>query len=376
MSQLPPHRNGLFEALPAHVLRSVDHDRLQALVDAEARARTLAVMDELCVPVQTVCYECRLSGGDPRVDVAVCLFAMRAAEVGGVLGRLGARHRANAAWRRCLEFLADWSSPASAFVPAIPFVCVAFDLPGDPAAVPAPSLSLCVDRDFFARQLRLPAPPSAPVSDMLALATACYSRLRGEPLPAACRTLLERCLSGDEAVLARHFSFMVSRTPATFKLDVRLPVEGIAPLLRRIGWPGDVPRVIAGIRELMPWPGHVQLNLVIHPTLGPALGPSLEVELLTGRGEIAPADRLALVQKLVAAGHCDPAKAGALRDAWAQPISRASDGLIVARSWYVKVRFDGDRIAEAKAYLGLMPRVLCGPGATLGTAEPASEKRP
>jgi hypothetical protein len=371
MSQLPPHRNGPFEALPAHVLRSVDHDRLQALVSAEARARTLAVMDELCVPVQTVCYECRLSGGDSRVDVAVCLFAMRAAEAGGVLGRLGARHRADASWRRCLEFLADWSSPASAFVPAIPFVCVAFDLPGDPAAVPAPSLSLCVDRDFFARQLGLPAPPAKPVSDMLALATACYGRLRGEPLPAACRTLLERCLSGGEAVLARHFSFMVSRTPATFKLDVRLPVDGVAPLLRRIGWPGDVPGVIAGIRELMPWPGHVQLNLVLHP----ALGSSLEVEFLTGRGEVAIADRLALVQKLVAAGHCDPAKARELRDAWAHPVSRASDGLIVARSWYVKVRFDGDRVAEAKAYLGLMPRVLCGPRATLSTAEPVPAER-
>lgn len=361
MSPLRPHRDGLFEAPPASILRSVDHDGLQALVDAEARARVLAVMDELSVPVQTVCYECRLSSRDARVDVAVCLFAMRAAEAESVLGRLGRQHRGEPSWRRCLEFLAEWSSPGSSFAPQIPFVCVAFDLPGDPAAVPAPGVSLCVDRDFFARQFGLPAAPPASVSEILALAEATCGRLCGEALPAACRILLERCLAGDEGVIAKHFSFMVSRAPATFKLDIRLPVEGVAPLLRRIGWPGAVPEVVARIRELMPWRGQVQLNLVLHP----ALGSSLEVELLTGRGEVAASDRMALLHKLVDAGHCDPAKAEALSDAWARPVSRDRDGLIVARSWYLKVRFEGDGIAEAKAYLGLMPRVLWSSRSTL-----------
>jgi hypothetical protein len=360
MSRLPAQRSGLFEALPARVLGAVDHARLAALVGPEARARSLAILGELGVPVHTVCYEARLTRDDARVDVAVCLAGMRPAGAGDVLGRLGRRHRRDAAWRRCLEFLADWSSPASVFAYRIPFVCVAFDRPGAEAAVPAPALSLCVDRGFFARQLGLPPPPSPPAAELLALAEACHERLRGDALPAACRILMARCLD-DAAVVARHVSLMVSRTPATFKLDVRLPLDRVAPLLRRIGWPGSVPAVVNRLDELMPWAGHVQLNLVLHP----ALGSSLEVELLTGRGEASSADRHAVLDKLVAAGRCDPAKAAELRDAWARPVSLGGDGLIVARSWYLKARFDGDTLAEAKAYLGLMPRVLRGPGATI-----------
>jgi hypothetical protein len=391
MSRSPVPRHGLFEALPGQVLGAVDHDRLQPLVEREARARVLAVMDALTVPVHTVCYECRLAGADPRVDIAVALFPAPDADPAGVLGELGRRRREDPAWRRCLALLERWSAPGSApdfpahaprpparsadvssslprspapsLVPAIPFVCVAFDGPGEPATLPAPALSLCVDPDLFARQLGLPAPRAAPPAQISALADACAADLLGAPLPTGCRAAVERCLSGD-GVVARHISFMVSRSPATFKLDVRLPVDGVAPLLHRIGWPGDVPRVVAGIRDLMPWPGHVQLNLVLHP----ALAPSLEVELLTGAREARAADRMALLDTLVAAGHCAPAKAAALRDAWIHPVSRDRGGLVVARSWYLKVRFAGDRIAEAKAYLGLMPRGLDGRAAATAPA--------
>lgn len=309
-------------------------------------------MAELDVPVDTVCYECRLTPGDVRVDVAVGLVAMRPAGVGDVLGRLGRRHVADAAWERCLAFLADWSAPSSRFALPVPFVCVAFDQPGDPTALPAPAVSLCVDRDFFARQLGLPTPPPPPAAELVAVAAACHDHLRGEPLPASCRGLIEATLAVD-GVAARHISLMVSRTPATFKLDVRLPADRVAPLLRAIGWPGDVRHAVDGVRAVMPWPGHLQLNLVLHP----ALGASLEVELLTGRGEARREDRLALLDRLVAARVCDAAKAAALRDAWLDPVSTGRDGTVVARSWYVKVRFEGDRIAEGKAYLGLMPRM-------------------
>jgi hypothetical protein len=217
----------------------------------------------------------------------------------------------------------------------------------------APAISLCVDRDFFARRLGLPTPPPPPPAELAALATACHTHLRGEQLPASCRDLLEATLAID-GVTARHISLMVSRTPATFKLDVRLPVDRVAALLRAIRWPGDARRAMQRIRTMMPWPGHLQLNLVLHP----APGASLEVELLTDRGEARREDRLALLDRLVDAGLCDAAKAAALRDAWLDPVSVGRDGTIVARSWYIKVRFEGDRIAEAKAYLGLMPRML------------------
>lgn len=350
MPRSPQPWPGSFEP-PARVLDAVDHERLRALVDPIAQARCCAVMAELDVPVHTVCYECRLAPGDRRVDVAVGLVAMRPAGAGDVLGGLGRRRAADAAWQRCLAFLAGWSAPGSRFALPVPFLCAAFDQPGDPAALPAPAISLCIDRHFFARQLGLPTPPPPPAIELVALAAACHDHLRGEPLPASCRELLAAALAVD-GVMARHISLMVSRTPATFKLDVRLPADRVAPLLRAIGWPGDVDRAVDGIRAVMPWPGDLQLNLVLHP----APGASLEVELLTGRGDAGRDDRLALLDRLVAAGVCDAAKAAALRDAWLDPVSPGRDGAIVARSWYVKVRFEGDRIAEAKAYLGLMPR--------------------
>ena len=347
----PAPRSGLFEALPARVLDAVDHSRLRALIDHDAQARCLAVVREIDVPVHTVGYECRLAPGDARVDVGIGLVAMRPASADSALGRLGRRRGGDPAWQRCLAFLADWSRPCPELVPAIPFVCVAFDRPGDPAALPAPAISLCVDPDFFARRLGLPTPPPASADEIAALAARCHQRLRGEPLPAACRRLIESCVR--DGAIARHISLMVSRTPATFKLDVRLPIDAVAPLLQRIGWPGSVPDAVAGIRAVMPWRGHVQLNLVLHP----ALGSRLEVELLTDRGEASAGDRSRLLDALVAAGHCDPAKAAALCDASARPVSDGG-GAIVARGWYVKVRLDGGRIAEAKAYLGLMSRVL------------------
>jgi hypothetical protein len=357
MSRPGLHRNGngMYEAVPGRILRSID-GALQPLIGARARDRILAVVDELDVPVNAVCYECRLRPGDSRVDVAVCLFPMRPAGVEDVLGLLGRRHLAEPPWRRCVEFLAEWSHPGSDHAAQLPFVCVAFDLPGDRAAVPVPGLSLCIDREFFARQRGLPAEPPPPASRLAALADECHRRLRGEGLPVRSLAMLENCLSGDD-VLAKHVSFMLSRTPAACKLDIQLPIDSLAAVLRRIDWPGSIASVVAHIRALAPRQRRVQLNLV----LVPGLDASLEVELLTSAAEAGTEERRAILQQLVDRGHCDPAKAEVLRHASIRPVHRVPEGLIVAQNWYLKVKFDGDHIAETKAYFGLMPRAWCDP---------------
>jgi hypothetical protein len=357
-------RNGLFEALPGRVLRAVDHAALEPLIGDAARAHLLSVMDELDAPVQTVCYEARLGRGDPRVDIAVVLLPMRTAAVEDVLGMLGRRHLGDPAWRRCLGFLAEWSHPASPFAAHIPFACVAFDLPGDRAPVPVPGVSLCIDREFFTRQRGLQAAAPPPAAELMALVDACHGRLRGAPLASGARPMLERCLSSGDGAIPKHVSFMLSRTPPTCKLDLRVPVDGVAALLRRIEWPGPIPGVVTRIRELAPSLREVQLNLVLRPELDA----SLEVELLVGMREGGTEERDEMLRQLIGGGHCDAAKAEVLRRAWARPVSRDRGGVIVARIWYLKVRFDGDRIAETKAYLGLMPRVFCDPR-TVGADE-------
>jgi hypothetical protein len=360
MSRLGPHRDGLYEALPARILRSTEAG-LQALVDAQTRDQILALAEELSVPVHAVCYECRLQRGDRRVDLAVCLLPMRTLGIDDVLGPLGRQHVDELPWRRCVEFLAEWSRPESQHAAHVPFVCVAFDLPVDRTRVPVPGLSLCIDREFFTRLRGLPVAPPAPASMLVALADDCYRRLCGEALPARSLTLLERCLSGDDTI-AKHVSFMPSRTPAAFKLDIRVPVDSVAALLHRIHWPGPADRVVARIRELAPRQRDVQLNLV----LAPGLDANLEVELLTSAGEAGCEERAAVLQQLVDGDHCDPTKAEALRRSSLHPVRRDPEGLIVARNWYLKVKFCGDRIAEAKAYLGLMPRVWIHPESVVG----------
>jgi hypothetical protein len=144
-------------------------------------------------------------------------------------------------------------------------------------------------------------------------------------------------------------------------------VDSLAALLQRIDWPGPADDVVARIRALAPRQRHVQLNLV----LAPGLDGRLEVELLTSAAEASSEERAAVLQQLVDSGHCDPAKADALRRCSLHPVYRDPDGLIVARNWYLKVKFSGGRLAEAKAYLGLLPRVWGDPRRIVDAREAA-----
>ena len=157
----------------------------------------------------------------------------------------------------------------------VPFVWAAFDLDAATSELPVPCLGLCVDADFFARRFgaHLPAPDPAHV---LALADDSFQRLLGTPLPPILRDRVAACLFTKQ-VVPKHFSFMLGRSPATFKLDVQLPVDQVADLLRGVGWAGFPERIQERIRGLMTWSGSIQLNLVLHPQV---VGP-LEVEFLT-----------------------------------------------------------------------------------------------
>ena len=51
-----------------------------------------------------------------------------------------------------------------------------------------------------------------------------------------------------------------------------------------------------------------------------------------------------------------------LREAWLRPLGSDEEGLVVARSWYLKLRLAGAAASDAKAYLALMPRLSRQPG--------------
>jgi hypothetical protein len=333
------------------LLEALEPSALDPLVGEAQRAHVLRLVDDLAVPIQTACYEARLAEGDPRVDLALCVFPTIRPTTLGRAAWPGCSPTDDR-WQRAGAFLDEWNAPGSRLGAEVPFVWVAFDLPDAAVALPAPCLGVCADPHFFYRRLGGDPVDGDPASRVCSLADRSHRTLLGEPLPEDARRRMGRCLgAGAEA---KHLSFMLGRTPATVKLDVRLRAEGVASFLRTIEWPEDADAIQAQITALMPWSGHVQLNLVLHPELAPPL----EVEFLTTASESTPEQRGAFVEMLASEGLCGAAKARVLLSAkdLTQRGGGDSGGRVVS-GWYVKVRFAGGRPREAKAYLGLMPRL-------------------
>ncbi|HKP59745.1 MAG TPA: hypothetical protein VJV78_23640 [Polyangiales bacterium] len=230
-----------------------------------------------------------------------------------------------------------------------PFLCIAFDLEAVDA-LPIPCMSVCVDSDYFARRIGLDVPQSA--EELQELSRACHVALHGHDFQPEPLAQLQRLLGNVGDIEVKHVSFMLSRTPAVAKVDVRLEVARLADLLDRLEWrPGSSMAVQRAVRELLPEQQHIQLNL----PLTPGFGSVLEAEFLAGQSQVSREARLAFLDRLVGAGLCAPAKAEVLAKAALEPLAPQNDGSTVARAWYVKVRFDGGMPSEAKAYLGLMP---------------------
>jgi hypothetical protein len=340
--------HSFFQA-PADIILASGSTELEALLPSVSLVRWTELSRLFPADVQTVCFECRLTEADEPPDLAFCLLpgphATRLSN--GLRGRFAR----NIAWLRFSDFLDEWHAPGATLVQEVPFVCVAFDGATDLSTLPSPCLSLCIDPDFFAKRLGF-APKEGPRSALHSLATRCFSRLTGSPLTRPPASQLERCLS-DPEVHPKHVSFMLSRPATPMKLDVELSAAHLGPYLKRIGWPAPVDDLLDGVRKFVPQGGSVQVNLRIHPELAEPL----ELELLAGGVPANPGDRTSLLQQLVERGLCSRAKARALEHASAQPLSQDADGRRISRSWYIKVRFQGADAVDAKAYLGLTPRL-------------------
>jgi hypothetical protein len=212
---------------------------------------------------------------------------------------------------------------------------------------------LCIDPDFFGKRLGVVTEPrSNDDSDLVDRISDYCEVLTGElPTPAAAE-YLARCLSAEPSVRPKHVSFMVPRPGAPTKLDVALPVGQLAGFLDRMAWPEPPAALERAVRELVPWDGDIQLNMIADPG---ATG-ILEVEVFAGASARVANERAPFLDRLVRAQLASPAKAKVLLQAWERPITSAVDGRCLARSWYVKVRFSRGGPRDAKVYLGLMPR--------------------
>ena len=339
--------------LPADaIMRALASAEVAPLIDSTAWSRLLRLCALFPVGVQTVCFECRLAADDPRVDLAFCVMA--GPEVQRLSAAVRAAQHAHTAWTRFADFLEAWSAFEAPWSTRVPFVCPAFDLDTDAHELPPPCLSVCVDANFYARRLGIAPNETADTAELLALARDCHARLTGSDMPPLTAARLRECLDTGLEVEPKHMSWMLSRPSSPIKLDVRLRAIDIAPFLTRIRFPGRVDHIMRRVRALADVEGHVQLNLVLYPDLG---GP-LELELFSVASDASTDARFALLERLVAAGIASAPKAEVLRAAWLQPKCEDEVRRVVAKSWYIKLRFGGHEGCDAKVYFGLVPRLL------------------
>jgi hypothetical protein len=341
-----------FTLPPAELMRSIDPGKFHPLVDAATWERMTSLAAQFPAAVQTVCFECRLSAGDARTDLAFCLrpgFTVpRTAE------HLRRAYERDPGWARVADFLKYWVSPASDLLPRIPFICIAFDLAHAHDRLPLPCLSLCVEPDFYAKRLGFIRAAPARAGELLALATNCYAELTGTALPAEARARLASCVEGDDSIEPLHLSIMLPRPGHPMKVDLAIRAGRVPAFLARIGWPEPCDRLERTLAAFARPDDRLQLNLVVHPEFAPPL----EVELFAGDAAATAHDRLPVLDKLVAAGLASVDKVTVLRDAWERAPSLEACGRPVAQSWYLKIRFSNSDPRDAKAYLGLMPRML------------------
>jgi hypothetical protein len=339
------------------ILESIPNQDLAPLIRDTSRLQIERLIQDFGLPVQTACYECRLGANDDRVDLAACLFP-DAPDGPSSYAAIRRKYADNPDWTRTLDLLEAWSTPGSPLRARIPFIWIAFDLDRELAQLPSPCIGLCVDAGFFERRLHAgsardgdPAAEGPTSADLELLADSFSRYFSGVALAPTTKALLHKCLRATGGVEPKHLSYMLGRPAAPFKLDVRLPLDRVGQYLHEIGWPAPALNVAKSIERLMPWSGHVQLNLVLQPRLSQPL----EVEFMTLATEASTDSRSSLLNSLVAANLCSPEKAAVLLNLHERPVGYVN-GQPIARGWYVKVRFMDDVATEAKAYLGLMPR--------------------
>ncbi len=104
------------------VLRAVPADALDPLVSPDTRQRITRMLAAFPVEAQTVCYECRLSEQDDRVDLALCLVPPLVKKASSARARCGHSMTRKRIGSGVCRFWRDWLSPSSPYLPQVPFV--------------------------------------------------------------------------------------------------------------------------------------------------------------------------------------------------------------------------------------------------------------
>ncbi|BDU70959.1 hypothetical protein [Mesoterricola silvestris] len=170
-------------------------------------------------------FECRLGDPDPALDFAVALMRREGVEA---LAALGSNHPGPEA--EALRRLAEaWADPRSLLGAGVPVVWLEFDLAKSLGPTGVPSLFL----GLGSRDTEL----ETGLEGLLAL--------RGAPLCPAVSASLSACFARlPPGTRVPFLGLLLSRPDAAIRVCVnRLPLDGVLPYLKALGWPGDSGRL-------------------------------------------------------------------------------------------------------------------------------------
>jgi hypothetical protein len=313
-------------------------------------------------------FECRLGVNEPIADFLICCRAGQGSPkiLGGQTPdrNLPALLVNHPVWQRIRSFSKEWSDPESAIVDRIHNIWLEFDVDGETASVPVPSV-------FIGPENLQSSHPEADKSQMpdrcTWLTDSALPLLLGDELQPAVRSQIARCLNHlPPGASIFQVGLMLSRASSITRLCVRgVPSKQILEYLQALGYDTCNRELNSLLEQLDPLVERIDLDMDVGDRILPKIG--LECYLSADTSAIHQ-----FLRHLVSRGLSTPAKAEALEswrgmaherlnsDVWPRDLLALSGFLggrahsVFAR-WlhHVKIVYQPGLPLQAKAYLAV-----------------------
>jgi len=329
------------------LLRLVAPHLSPVLVSADALARIGAFVAQIPPAFTWGGLEMRLQSDDDRVDLVICAAAWEGGRA--ALADALARPAARPPFGTLEPLLRAWSS-AHGRLAEMPHVWLEYDNPGDAGPPPFAFISTDPDnRNELARR-------DFAFDELLELAREGLTLAQGGELDPASFATYERCARllppGARVMTA---ASLAPRGRNELRMDASVPHLAIPAWLDAIEWPGD--RAKSALLLDLLGPGRNRTNVELD--LGARVGPVLGVLYEPPAASRDPRSWERTLERLVALGVCDPAKArAAMQWLGAETVDLPGAEWLVSiqRDLGIKMAIFPDGRLEAKAYFCYCPR--------------------
>lgn len=254
-------------------------------------------------------------------------------------------------WKYLFRFLRNWDLFIGARIIRVPHIWLAFDYDHPSESFTPPNLHFCIDKRFTERNAR---PDYRNI-----LSRRQFDRIlrtfSGDIYPAIAPSslkMIRHCFTAlEEGGEVLHLSFMQSRTPPVFKLNVTMPRNSLSRRLGAMNWNGNIKAVEKLCGQFVPKCKRIKANICIEETIRNRL----ELELEYNNPLEHNADRDRMLAELLSGGYISPQQHQAL-SSWAGRTRYTVHGYetpVSGERWLdVKLSLDENGNLTVKPYLG------------------------